>query len=92
LVMDGFRQWDLRRWKKLTYLDPLIKPDIFKGAKIVPKPSGGPKVDANNYIAPYGTTLRVVDQLTRNYLDPIPTGQLTLYQIKNITFPQNAGW
>ena len=92
LIMDGFRQWDLRRWKKLTYLDPNIKPDIFKGAKIVPKASGGPKVDANNYIAPYGTNTRVVDQLVRNYLDPIPTGQLTLYQIKNIDFPQNPGW
>lgn len=92
LVMDGFRQWDLRRWKKLNYLDPITKPDIFKGAKIVPKPSGGPKVDANNYITPYGTTLRPVDQLTRNYLDPIPTGQLTLYQLNNVNFPQNPGW
>lgn len=91
LIMDGFRQWDLRRWEKLTYLDPNIKPDIFKGAKIVPK-TGGPKVDINNYIAPYGTNTRPVDQLTRNYLDPIPTGQLTLYQIKNIVFPQNTGW
>jgi starch-binding outer membrane protein, SusD/RagB family len=92
LIMDGFRQWDLRRWKKLTYLDPNIKPDIFKGAKIVPKPSGGPTVDANNYITPYGSKTRLVDQLVRNYLDPLPTGQLTLYQIKNIEFPQNPGW
>jgi hypothetical protein len=92
LVMDGFRQWDLRRWKKLTYLDPNIKPDIFKGAKIVPKPSGGPAVDANNYILPYGSNTRPVDKLERNYLDPIPTGQLTLYQIKNVDFPQNPGW
>jgi hypothetical protein len=90
--MDGFRQWDLRRWKKLTYLDPNIKPDIFKGAKIVPKPSGGPAVDANNYILPYGSNTRPVDKLERNYLDPIPTGQLTLYQIKNVDFPQNPGW
>jgi hypothetical protein len=92
LVMDGFRQWDLRRWKKLTYLDPNIKPDIFKGAKIVPKPSGGPIVDANNYILPYGANTRPISQLERNYLDPIPTGQLTLYQIKNVDFPQNPGW
>lgn len=92
LIMDGFRQWDLRRWKKLTYLDPNIKPNIFKGAKIVPKPSGDPVVDANNYIMPYGTKTRLVDQLTRNYLDPIPTGQLTLYQLNNVVFPQNTGW
>ncbi len=92
LVMDGFRQWDLRRWGKLTYLDPNIKPDIFKGARIVPKPSGGPTVDANNYITPYKTSTRPVDQLNRNYLDPIPTGQLTLYQIKGVNFPQNPGW
>jgi len=95
------RYWDLRRWNKVFYLDPKVKPNIFVGAKVPlgtfvnpdGTPAGGGQ-DANGYIqvyAPATAALRVVS-LPQVSLDPIPTGQLQLYQSKNITFPQNPGW
>jgi len=95
LMMDGFRYWDLRRWAKLSYLDPTVKPNIFKGAKVPAGTAGSPGgQDASGYIIPYSTTTaakRVVT-MPKNYLDPIPTGQLNLYQNNGVTFPQNQGW
>ncbi|MEG0517796.1 MAG: RagB/SusD family nutrient uptake outer membrane protein [Bacteroidales bacterium] len=93
LMMDGFRQWDIRRWGKLSYLDPKVKPAIFLGAKVpVPQPATGPIVDANGYILPYGANAMRVVIVPKNYLDAIPTGQITLYKLKGIDFPQNPGW
>lgn len=91
LAFDGFRYWDLRRWKKLRYLDHTVNPDIFKGAK-VPSQTAGLTVDANMYIQPYTTlTSRVVIE-PMHYLDAIPTGVKVLYDIQGVTFPQNPGW
>ncbi len=91
LAFDGFRYWDLRRWKKVKYLDYTVKPDIFKGAK-VPAQTIGLIVDANMYIQPYATlTSRVVTE-PKHYLDAIPTGVKNLYDIQGVTFPQNPGW
>jgi hypothetical protein len=91
LALDGFRTWDLRRWKKLSYLDPVVKPDIFKGAK-VPAQTTGLIVDANMYIFPYrNISLRIVTE-PKHYLDPIPTGVKNLYDLKGVDFPQNQGW
>ena len=91
LALDGFRTWDLRRWKKLSYLDPVVKPDIFKGAK-VPAQTTGLLVDANMYIVPYSNiSLRIVTE-PKHYLDPIPTGVKNLYDLKGVDFPQNQGW
>jgi hypothetical protein len=95
LMMDGFRYWDLRRWAKLSYLDPTVKPDIFKGAKAPAGTAGSPgKQDPSGYILPYSTTsvAKRVVTIPKCYLDPIPTGQLNLYQNAGITFPQNPGW
>ena len=179
LMMDGFRSWDIRRWGKLQYLDPSIKPAIFMGAKIpVPgdeqttaavaetkvqaaatdtkaqiaaadakaqtaaadakaqaaaadakaqiaaadtkaqaaaagtqvqgltswtkvqrldpltRASGanGPATDAQGYILPYGAGAERPILIPQYYLDPIPTGQQTLYLLKGIEFPQNPGW
>jgi hypothetical protein len=95
LMMDGFRYWDLRRWAKLSYLDPTVKPDIFKGAKVPVGTAGSPGgQDALGYILPYSST-SVAKRVVTNpkcYLDPIPTGQLNLYQNAGVTFPQNPGW
>lgn len=96
LMMDGFRQWDIRRWGKLEYLDPLVKPAIFMGAR-VPLPeseeSGDtPAVNADGYILPYGPGVTREVAIPKNYLDPIPTGERTLYLLKGIEFPQNPGW
>ena len=133
LMMDGFRSWDIRRWGKLQYLDPSIKPAIFMGAKIPvsgeqttaavaeskaqtaaadikaqtaaagtqvqgldprTRASGanGPATDAQGYILPYGAGAERPILIPQYYLDPIPTGQQTLYLLKGIEFPQNPGW
>ncbi len=98
LIMDGFREWDIRRWGKLSYLDPAVKPAIFQGARIAPGAAApvsytdGLSVDAGGYILPYGIGVGRNVQIPRDYLDAIPTGQLTLYQLKGVDFPQNPGW
>lgn len=106
LMMDGFRSWDIRRWGKLQYLDPSIKPAIFMGAKIPvtgeqgiaaaavtkAQASNGPAIDAQGYILPYGPGAQRPILIPQYYLDPIPTGQQTLYLLKGIEFPQNPGW
>lgn len=93
LMMDGFRQWDIRRWGKLEYLNPLTKPAIFMGAKVpVPQPANGAEVDSQGYILPYGANAHRDVVIPKHYLSPIPTGQLTLYQLKGVEFPQNSGW
>jgi hypothetical protein len=95
LMLDGFRYWDLRRWAKISYLDPATKPDIFRGAKAPAGTAGSPGgQDASGYILPYSATAAAKRVITipKHYLDPIPTGQLNLYQNAGITFPQNAGW
>lgn len=98
LIMDGFREWDIRRWGKLEYLNPAVKPDIFKGARITAAPGStytlpdGLTVDSGGYILPYGAAAGRAVEVPKNYLDAIPTGQLTLYNIKGVDFPQNPGW
>ena len=98
LMLTSFRYWDLRRWGKVTYLDPNVKPDIFKGAKLpvgFPFPStvqGGK--DSNGYINIYAmatAAMRVI-KIPQDYLDPIPTDQIGLYETRGINFPQNPGW
>lgn len=95
LIMDGFREWDIRRWGKLEYLNPSVKPGIFMGAKVAPDDSAaaeGLTTDADGYILPYGANTTRTVEIPKNYLDAIPTGELTLYQLKGIEFPQNPGW
>ena len=97
LIMDGFREWDIRRWGKLSYLNPEVKPAIFQGARIGywegedPLPDGL-AVSPEGYILPYGANVGRDVGIPKNYLDAIPTGELTLYQLKGIGFPQNPGW
>lgn len=93
LIMDGFREWDIRRWGKLEYLNPQVKPDIFRGAMVQPSDAvEGLEIDAQGYILPYGIGVGRPVEVPKNYLDAIPTGQLTLYQIAGVSFPQNTGW
>lgn len=93
LMMDGFRQWDIRRWGKLEYLDPTVKPAIFMGAKIpFQKSIDGPQIDEEGYILPYGIGASRSVEIPKNYLDAIPTGERTLYLLKGVNFPQNPGW
>ncbi len=95
LIMDGFREWDIRRWGKLEYLDPVVKPAIFMGARLSSEDASaadGLATDAQGYILPYGPGTGRAVEVPKNYLDAIPTGELTLYQLKGIDFPQNPGW
>ena len=95
LIMDGFREWDIRRWGKLEYLDPAVKPSIFMGARLSAEDvsaADGLATDALGYILPYGLGTGRAVEVPKNYLDAIPTGELTLYQLKGIDFPQNPGW
>lgn len=95
LIMDGFREWDIRRWGKLEYLDPVVKPAIFMGARLSSEDASaadGLATDAQGYILPYGPGTGRAVEVPKNYLDAIPTGELTLYQLKGVDFPQNPGW
>ena len=93
--MDGFREWDIRRWGKLEYLSPAVKPAIFMGAKVSSDDAAsaeGLTTDASGYILPYGSGTTRTVEVPKNYLDAIPTGELTLYQLKGVEFPQTPGW
>ena len=52
----------------------------------------GLEIDAQGYILPYGAGVVRPVEVPKNYLDAIPTGQLTLYQLEGVAFPQNPGW
>jgi len=101
LMLTSFRYWDLRRWAKLSYLNPAVKPNIFVGAKAPAgtfvdahgQPVGGGQ-DASGYILPYSASTQQLRNvvLPKNYLDFIPVGQVQLYANQGITFPQNPGW
>ena len=78
-----------------------MKPDIFRGGKVALSDTypGNPDslpdgltVDTQGYILPYGTGTGRPVEIPKNYLSAIPTGQLTLYQIAGVPFPQNPGW
>src|SRR5690606_22322921 len=51
LMMDGFRYWDILRWKKGAYMDTEKNPDIILGAKV---PDNGTVLrNPDGYITPY---------------------------------------
>ena len=86
LIMDnGFRFWDMYRWHQLDKLDTKKYPNIKLGANIknaTRKPS--------NVVGDYINAIPGNDRvyLDRVYLDPIPTGQITL----NPNLEQNPLW
>lgn len=88
LIMDGFRLADLIRWHKLDYMDSQKNPDIFLGAR-VPDTTTTVDINAAGYITPYAASaVRTVAD--RDYLWPVPTGQISLYT--NGALKQNPGW
>ncbi len=96
LMMEGFRNSDLRRWKKLNYIDMNRNPDINRGAWIdktkYPKTLSvtleGNK--SQGYIIP-ATKIRTFDN-DKYYLFPLPADQLRLYKDRNASLNQNPGW
>ncbi len=75
LMFDkGIRYWDLIRWHQLELLDTNKYPNITLGANISTSPVSYANV--NGYIDASNGTSRAFE--ARQYLYPIPTGQLQL--------------
>lgn len=91
LMLDGFRKYDLFRWKLGAAMNTATNPDIIRGAKIPDFPPGTTEKaerDANGYIIVKPVIEREFKE--RNYLEPIPSGQIALYPDGRLT--QNPGW
>ncbi|MDG5800261.1 RagB/SusD family nutrient uptake outer membrane protein [Marinilabiliaceae bacterium ANBcel2] len=98
LVFEGFRNSDLRRWKKLEYTDTRDS-DINRGAYI--KASDYPDMTnvviedgaEEGYIVPAyreESQRRFNDE--RVYLFPLPVDQIALYRDNGFVLEQNPGW
>lgn len=107
LCMEGFRNADLKRWRKLDYMWNECNPDIRYGAYIIASNYskkakeivlvGTVSATANDTVSTEGYILRnTLDArnrpLLRNYIYPIPSGQITLYESKGYTLTQNPYW
>lgn len=99
LMMEGFRLDDLRRWKKLEYVDHIQNKDTNRGAWI--KRADYPNATtvmiegnaAEGYIIPIqsAASLRIFDN-PRVYLSPVGPDQIKLYEDQGVTLTQNPGW
>ncbi|RPE13409.1 RagB/SusD family nutrient uptake outer membrane protein [Chitinophaga lutea] len=106
LTMEGYRLDDLRRWKKLDYLDMTQNPDLNRGAWINKaewaKPGGGSWLAAGIVLeggGQQGYILGASSAITHRpkpdpkvYLSPIPLDQIKLYSDKKSKLEQNPGW
>lgn len=94
LMFDNWtRYWDLVRWHKLDLLDSQNHPNILLGANMTACPpltdgDGNPFTipNVNGYIDGSKGKVRIYDK--RQYLYPVPSGQITLNE--NLT--QNPLW
>ena len=97
LMFDrNHRYWDLVRWHKLDLLDTNEHPNIVLGANV----SGGTAEQLkgvfmnDGYInaarTANGTDSRVFSD--REYLEPLGTTIISLYNAKGLELPQNPGW
>ncbi|MNE14864.1 SusD family protein [compost metagenome] len=100
LMFEGFRNNDLKRWKKYEYLDTKANIDINRGAWVRKsdypadkQPSVTLDGGTEGYIipAPSATNQRVFDN-QRVYLSPLPLDQITLYKANGYELKQNPGW
>ncbi|HYC84572.1 MAG TPA: RagB/SusD family nutrient uptake outer membrane protein, partial [Chryseosolibacter sp.] len=99
LMMEGFRNNDLRRWKKLEYVDTKVNVDINRGAWI--RKADYPSLNkaivlsagTEGYIipAPAEASQRIFSD-PKVYLSPLPLDQITLYQAQGVELKQNPGW
>lgn len=105
-TMEGSRFDDLRRWRKLDYMDTRVHTDLNRGAWIKqsewlkPNPPGGSWLNnvtlegpEEGYIIPSVSPLadRIYDN-DKVYLEPIPQDQIKLFSDKKVTLSQNKGW
>ncbi|MDQ0636563.1 hypothetical protein QF042_000128 [Pedobacter sp. W3I1] len=97
LMMEGFRNDDLKRWRKYAYIDTKLNTSINRGAWI--KKADYPKATVTidgateGYIipAPKPETQRTFDN-DKVYLSPLPLDQIKLYKDQGIDLKQNPGW
>jgi len=99
LMMEGFRNDDLKKWKKYAYLDTQGNPDINLGVWI--KRADYPKTLSvaiqNNadegYVVPAtkAETQRIFND-PKVYLSPLPLDQIKLYKDQGVDLKQNPGW
>ena len=99
LCLEGFRLNDLKRWCKLDYLWNGCNPDIRYGSyiRLSDYPNKAAEVVLEDATATEGYILRnTLGQrnrpIKRNYINPIPSGQITLYKTKGYTLSQNPDW
>ncbi|MDN3549149.1 RagB/SusD family nutrient uptake outer membrane protein [Mucilaginibacter aquaedulcis] len=99
LMMEGFRNDDLRKWKKYEYLDTQGNPDINLGAWInradYPKTLSVATQNnaASGYVVPAtkAETQRIFND-PKVYLSPLPLDQIKLYKDQGVDLKQNPGW
>lgn len=101
LCMEGFRMADLKRWKKLDYVWNGCNPDICYGAYIIlsnyPKRAEKEIVledptATEGYIMLSDPTQGRNRPTARDYIAPVPSGQITLYEAKGYHLSQNPEW
>lgn len=97
LMMEGFRNDDLKRWRKYAYIDTKLNTSINRGAwiKKADYPKATVTIDGTTegYIipAPKPETQRTFDN-DKVYLSPLPLDQIKLYKDQGIDLKQNPGW
>lgn len=97
------RYYDLMRWKKGPYLDFIQNPQVNRGLYLGTIPeyinSKGEKekeditLDEDGYLVlyPKAANMRIFNE-ERDYLNSIPTDQISLYEREGVTFEQNPKW
>lgn len=97
LMMEGFRNDDLKRWRKYAYLDTKANASVNRGAWIKKSDYPDAKVTIDGttegYIipAPKPETQRIFDN-DKVYLSPLPLDQIKLYKDQGSDLKQNPGW
>lgn len=99
LCLEGFRLNDLKRWCKLDYLWNGCNPDIRYGAyiRLSDYPTKAAEIVLEDPNATEGYILRNTSDersrpIKRNYINPIPSNQITLYEAKGYELSQNTEW
>jgi hypothetical protein len=99
MAFEGLRYNDLKRWKKLNYMYNGDNPDIKYGAYI--RLSDYPKANTDEvkivdnasegFILCNTGTERLAPS-DRNYVRPVPTDQIALYESYGYTLEQTKEW
>jgi len=95
LALEGFRYDDIRRWKTAEVEMPenvmgiKIKGSTWQTYPLYSTPLYQAKADANGFMITESG--RVFDP-AKDYLQPLPTQEINLYQTAGHTLQQNPGW